>query len=82
MIVDGAVNDYTKRKGFFAEATDVNSWDCLVGCNDGLKKLKDIYYKSRKKTNIEMIDLHGQLPIILITGTIPWLEIKRIKHHS
>ncbi|WP_132242813.1 hypothetical protein [Marinisporobacter balticus] len=67
MIIDGAVNDYTKRKGFFAEDTDVSAWDCLVGCSDGLAKLKNIYCQRRKKTNIEMIDvpyrngiLHGR----------------------
>lgn len=57
MIIDGAVNDYTKRMGFFAEGIDLNVWDCLVGCSDGLKKLKSIYCKGRYKTNDVMIDL-------------------------
>lgn len=56
-IIDGAVNDYTKSKGFFAEGTDVSAWDCLVGCSDGLKKLKDIFNKGRNKTNHEEIRL-------------------------
>ena len=49
MIIDGAVNDYAKSKGFFAEGTDVSAWDCLVGCSSGLSKIKNIYCKGRKK---------------------------------
>lgn len=51
IIIDGAVNDYTKSKGFFAEGTDVSAWDCLVGCSDGLVKMKEIFNKGRNKTN-------------------------------
>lgn len=57
IIIDGAVNDYTKSKGFFAEGTDVSVWDCLVGCSDGLTKLKDIFNKGRNKTNHDEIRL-------------------------
>lgn len=57
IIIDGSVNDYTKSKGFFAEGTDVTAWDCLVGCSDGLTKLKDIFNKGRNKTNNEEIRL-------------------------
>ncbi|WP_061309855.1 hypothetical protein [Clostridium botulinum] len=57
MIIDGAVNDYTKSKGFFAEGTDVSAWDCLVGCSSGLSKLKNIYCEGRNKTNTEVIYL-------------------------
>ena len=49
MIIDGAVNDYAKSKGFFAEGTDVSAWDCLVGCSSCLSKIKNIYCKGRKK---------------------------------
>ncbi|MCM1050176.1 MAG: hypothetical protein NC433_17320 [Clostridiales bacterium] len=55
IIVDGAVNDYTKSKGFFAEGTETDAWDCLVGCSDGLSNLKNIFNQKRTKTNIEMI---------------------------
>ena len=55
IIVDGAVNDYTKSKGFFAEGTAVDAWDCLVGCSDGLTKLKSIFNQNRTKTNPEII---------------------------
>lgn len=57
IIIDGSVNDYTKSKGFFAEGTDVTAWDCLVGGNDGLTKLKDIFNKVRTKTTTEEIRL-------------------------
>lgn len=57
MIIDGAVNDYTKSKGFFAEGTDVSAWDCLVGCSSGLSKIKNICCKGRNKTNTEVIYL-------------------------
>lgn len=57
IIVDGAVNDFTKSKGFFAEGTAVDAWDCLVGCSDGLSKLKNIFNQKRTKTNTEMITL-------------------------
>ena len=57
IIVDGAANDFTKSKGFFAEGTAVDAWDCLVGCSDGLSKLKSIFNRNRTKTNTEMITL-------------------------
>ncbi|MCX0401486.1 hypothetical protein [Clostridium perfringens] len=57
MIIDGAVNDYTKSKGFFAEGTDVSAWDCLVGCSSSLSKIKNIYCKGRNKTNTDVIYL-------------------------
>lgn len=57
IIVDGAVNDFTKSKGFFAEGTAVDAWDCLVGCSDGLEKLKSIFNQNRTKTNTEVITL-------------------------
>lgn len=57
IIVDGAVNDFTKSKGFFAESTVVDAWDCLVGCSDGLAKLKGIFDQNRTKTNTEAITL-------------------------
>lgn len=57
IIIDGAVNDYTKSKGFFAEGTDVTAWDCMVGCGDGLTKMKGIFNKRRNKTNHDEIRL-------------------------
>ena len=67
IIVDGAVNDFTKSKGFFADGTAVDAWDCLVGCSDSLTKLKNIFNQNRTKTNTEPITfpyrngiLHGR----------------------
>ncbi len=55
IIIDGTVNDYTRSKGFFSEGTDVTAWDCLVGCGDGLTKMKSIFNKGRNKTNHDEI---------------------------
>ena len=57
LIIDGAVNDYTKSKGFFAEGTEVDAWDCLVGCDDALAKVQGIFRKGRPKTNSEPITM-------------------------
>lgn len=53
--IDGAVNDFTKSKGFFSEGTNVEGWDCLVGANDGLQKLQKLYNVGRNKTNTNPI---------------------------
>lgn len=55
MVSDGIVNDFTKRNGFFSENTDVTAWDCVVGCDEVLKNIKNIFNKSRKKTTLEEI---------------------------
>ena len=49
------VNDYTRKKGFFTAATTVDPWDCLVGCTEGLSKLKFQFNQNRLKTNTEPI---------------------------
>lgn len=64
IIIDGAVNDFTKSKGFFAEGTDVTAWDCLVGCSDGLTKLKSIFNKGRNRTN------HGEIRLPYRNGIL------------
>lgn len=56
-IADGVINDFTKNKGFFTEGVDLDCWDCLVECDRGLKKIKDIYNLPRKKTNEEIITM-------------------------
>ena len=57
LIIDGAVNDFTKSKGFFAEGTDMDAWDSFVGSDEALGKLKTIFTASRVKTNKEEIRL-------------------------
>ncbi len=54
-IADGVINDFTKNKGFFTEGVHLECWNCLVECDKGLKKIKDIYNLPRKKTNEERI---------------------------
>ena len=49
IIIDGAVNDFTRSKGFFADGTDTDAWDCIVGCSDALSKVKDIFGRNRTK---------------------------------
>ena len=57
LIIDGAVNDFTKSKGFFAEGTDVTAWDCVVGCNNGLTAIKSMYVKNRTSLNTSPIEM-------------------------
>lgn len=64
IIIDGAVNDFTGSKGFSADGTNIEVWDCLVGADNGLTKVRKIICEPRKKTNIEMIEIpyrHGIL---------------------
>jgi hypothetical protein len=64
MMIDGAVNDIDKGKGFFAENTDLTAWDSIAAHSTGLTVLKGILNDSRKKTNREEISLpfrHGIL---------------------
>ena len=57
IIIDGAVNDFTKSKGFFAEGTSMDAWDCLVGCSDGLSKVQRIMRQGRGKRTTEPINI-------------------------
>lgn len=64
MMIDGAVNDIDKGKGFFAENTDLTAWDSIAAHSTGLTVLKGILNDSRKKTSNEEISLpyrHGIL---------------------
>lgn len=45
--IDGAVNDFTKKHGFFCKDTDTTAWDCLVGCNESLSRVQKIVTKGR-----------------------------------
>lgn len=64
MMIDGAVNDIDKNKGFFAENTDLTAWDSIAAHSTGLARLKEIFSDTRKKTSDEDISLpyrHGIL---------------------
>lgn len=56
-IIDGAVNDINKSKGFFSENTELKAWDSIASHSSGLTAIKDIFNASRKKTNSEEIFL-------------------------
>lgn len=67
IIADSVVTNVaegTENKGFFADNADVSAWDSMVGIDNGLKKIKDIYTTSRPKFNFDEIDMpyrHGIL---------------------
>ena len=56
-IIDGAVNDISKSKGFFSENTELKAWDSIAAHSSGLTAIKNIFNTSRKKTNSEEIFL-------------------------
>lgn len=56
-IIDGAVNDISKSKGFFSEKTELKAWDSIASHSSGLTAIKEIFNTSRKKTNSEEIFL-------------------------
>ncbi|QWX85601.1 hypothetical protein H0I23_08160 [Cellulophaga sp. HaHaR_3_176] len=56
-IIDGAVNDISKSKGFFSENTELKAWDSIASHSSGLSAIKEIFNAPRKKTNTEEIFL-------------------------
>ncbi len=63
-MLDGLVNDVSKRVGFFAESTDVTAWDCIAAHESGLQALASLMTKGRNKTNEDPISIpfrHGIL---------------------
>jgi hypothetical protein len=56
-IIDGAVNDISKSKGFFSENTELKAWDSIASHSSGLTAIKEIFNTSRKKTNAKEIFL-------------------------
>ncbi|RLK62626.1 hypothetical protein D3H64_08720 [Atopobacter sp. AH10] len=68
LICDGIVNDVNpENKGLFASGTQMTSWNCIVGIEESLQKVKGIFSKGRNKTRKEMIKvpfrngiLHGR----------------------
>ena len=56
MIIDGVVND-VMQKGFHADNLDLMVWDSLTSTDFGIQKIKEIFTRSRKKTNTEILDL-------------------------
>lgn len=56
MVIDGVVSDIGE-KGFFADGVDLEAWNSMAGHSTGLMKLKEIFYKKRKKTRTETITI-------------------------
>ncbi|NHF60356.1 hypothetical protein FK220_013460 [Flavobacteriaceae bacterium TP-CH-4] len=56
-IIDGAVNDINKSKGFFSENTELKAWDSIASHSSGLTAIKEIFNAPRKKTNVQEIFL-------------------------
>ena len=64
MMIDGAVNDIDKGKGFFADKTNLTAWDSIAAHSTGLTALKEVFSDGRHKTTKEEITLpyrHGIL---------------------
>lgn len=64
MMIDGAVNDIDKGKGFFADNTNLTAWDSIAAHSTGLTALKEVFSDGRHKTNKDEISLpyrHGIL---------------------
>jgi len=64
MMIDGAVKDIDKGKGFFAGKTDMTAWDSIAAHSTGLAVLKEIFNRGRYQTTKEDLTLpyrHGIL---------------------
>lgn len=66
MMIDGIIADIDKY-GMHSQKSELSTWDMFEAENLGLKMIKDIFSKSRKKTTIEKIPfpyrngiLHGR----------------------
>ena len=57
MVIDGAVNDIDKNKGFFTDSTDLTAWDSIAAHNSGLNVIRDVFNSKRKKTTTEQIEM-------------------------
>ncbi|WP_251439983.1 hypothetical protein [Veillonella intestinalis] len=51
IIIDGAINDYNKKRGFFSSESEYITLGSLVGDKKGLQVLKNIFNQERNKTN-------------------------------
>lgn len=64
LMIDGAVNDIDKGKGFFADKTNLTAWDSIAAHSTGLAVLKGVFSEGRHKTTKEEVTLpyrHGIL---------------------
>lgn len=57
-LMDGLVNElHEKRRGFFAEETDLTAWDSIAAHDSGLNALVKLFQKGRYNTTLETIEI-------------------------
>jgi hypothetical protein len=56
-LIDGVVNDISKRIGFFAEGADLTAWDSIAAHETGLMALAKVMGAGRNKTNEDTITI-------------------------
>ena len=57
-LLDGLVNElHAKRRGFFADSTELEAWDSISAHSKGLGSLTQLLRKGRRKTTSEPIDI-------------------------
>ena len=56
-LIDGVVNDISKRIGFFAEGADMTAWDSIAAHETGLMALAKIMGAGRNKTTEDAITI-------------------------
>lgn len=54
-IIDGVMQDFTNNNGFFSKDADLCAFDSIVGSDENLGKIQQMFSKSRKKINNEKI---------------------------
>lgn len=66
MIIDGVIND-VMQKGFHTDNLDLTVWDSLTSTDTGIQVIKEIFTRTRRKTNSEELEfpfrngiLHGR----------------------
>ncbi len=57
MVADGVVNNTNMNDGLFSKQSAMEVWDSIAGHSSGLKKVKSIMAKGRRKTNTDPIYL-------------------------
>ncbi len=56
MIIDGVIND-VMQKGFHTDNLDLSVWDSMTSTDTGIQVVKEIFTRTRRKTNSEELDL-------------------------
>lgn len=57
-LMDGLINElHEKRRGFFAEETDLTAWDSIAAHDSGLNALVKLFQKGRYSTTLDAIEI-------------------------